>query len=342
MSGRVGADDGPAEIREKIVEQQTSARVVVTGASGNIGSQVLDALQAHERTGSVVAVARRPPPDESRSKVEWKKADVSSDDLAGLCRDADALVHLAWQIQPSWDVAGQRRTNVEGSRRVFAAAAAAAVPTLVHASSVGAYAAGPKDRLVDEKWRRGGHAGHPYSLQKAEVEDLLDGFEVEHAGTRVVRLRPCLVFQAAAGQEVRRYFLPRHMPGALLRPSLLARNPACFQVVHAKDVAAAFVAAVFGDASGAFNIATVDVIGGRALPFLEAVVRPVVWASWRLHLQPVDPGWVRLLFRSPLIDPSRAREVLGWVPRHSGQEAFAEGVRAMADPPPPATPALAG
>ena len=44
------------------------------------------------------------------------------------------------------------RTNVEGSRRVFAAVAAAEVPALVYASSVGAYSAGPKDKRVDESW----------------------------------------------------------------------------------------------------------------------------------------------------------------------------------------------
>lgn len=318
-------------------------RIIVTGASGSIGSRVLDALQADERVGSVVGIARRPPDDERRSKVDWAALDLTT--AAGLdarFEGADAVVHLAWRIQPSWDVQAMRRVNVDGSFRVFEAVARAGVPALVHASSIGAYGPGPKGPPVDESWPLGGHTGHPYAVQKAEVEGLLDAFEERHPTIRVARLRPCLVFQAAAGQEVRRYFLPRHTPGILLQPRLLARNPARFQVVHADDVAAAFVEAALGSASGAYNLATDDVIGGRAVPALERIARPLVWAAWRAHLQPVDPGWVKLLFRSPTIDSSRARAELGWTPVHTGHAAFAEGLAAMADPPPPTTPALEG
>lgn len=324
-----------------MAEQGSGRRVVVTGASGNIGTCLLDALEADPRAASVVAVARRPPPDEHRRKVSWAAADIGVDDLAPILDGAHVVVNLAWRIQPSWDVGAQRRTNVEGAGRVFRAATAAGAD-IVHASSVGAYSAGPKDRLVDESWPLGGHPGHPYSLQKAEVEGLLDEVERAHPATRVVRLRPALVFQAAAGQELRRYFLPRHTPGFVLRPSLLARNPARFQVVHAADVGRAFAAGALGDAAGAFNVATDDVIGSRSVPFLELVIRPLAWASWRAHLQPVDPGWIRLLFRSPTIDAARARRELDWTPRHTGHEAFAEGLTAMADPSDPSTPALAG
>lgn len=321
----------------------TGRRVVVTGASGSIGSRVLDLLDADPRVDEVVGVARRPPAAEVRGKVTWVAADVSSDSsLADAFRGGDVVIHLAWRIQPSWDREGMRHVNVAGSSRVFEAVAAAAVPALVHASSVGAYTSGPKDRSVDESWPLGGHDGHPYSVQKAEVEALLDAFERQHPSIRVARLRPCLVFQAPAGQEVRRYFLPRHTPGFVLRPGLLARNPARFQVVHARDAAAAFVAAALGEASGAFNVATDDVVGGRSVPWLERLIRPLVWAAWRAHLQPVDPGWVKLVFRSPLIDAGRARAELGWVPTHTGAEAFAEGLAGMADPPPPSTPALEG
>lgn len=317
--------------------------VAVTGASGNIGSAVLRRLQDDPRCQKVVALARRPPSQGAdAAKVTWLARDITEDDLVTAFGGCHVVIHLAWRIQPSWDLPALRRTNVEGSRRVFEAAASAGVSALVHASSIGAYVAGPKSPPVDETWPLGGYPGHPYSQQKAEVERLLDDVQRRHGDLRVARMRPCLVFQAAAGQEIRRYFLPRHTPGALLRPAVLARNPACFQVAHADDVAGAFVAAALSEASGAFNVATDDVIGSRPLPFLEKVIRPLVWASWRLHLQPVDPGWVRLVFHTPVIDAGRARRELGWQPRHSGHEAFAEGVAALADPPEPTTPALAG
>lgn len=314
--------------------------VAVTGASGNIGTALLRRLVDEDSVAEIRAVARRPPHD-FRPKVRWISADVTTADLVDVFDGADVVVHLAWRIQPSWDLATMARVNVTGSQRVFDAAARVGA-AIVHSSSVGAYSAGPKDRMVDESWPLGGHPGHPYSEQKAEVELLLDTVEREHPGLRVVRMRPGLVFQSAAGREIRRYFLPRHIPGSILRPKLVQALPVRFQAVHADDVAAAFTAAALVDVHGPFNVATTDPVGGRPVPGLERLVRPLALASWRLHLQPVDPGWVTLVFRCPLIDPARAMTELGWRPVHSGAAALAEGLQAMADPPVPATPALAG
>src|SRR5205814_9483756 len=105
---------------------------------------------------------------------------------------------LSWLIQPSRDEEVLRATNVEGSRRVFEAAADASVPTLLYASSVGAYSPGPKDRAVDESWPTDGVRSSFYARHKAEVERILDGFEARHRGLRVVRLRPGLVFKREA------------------------------------------------------------------------------------------------------------------------------------------------
>lgn len=315
--------------------------VVVTGASGNVGTALLEVLATHDEVASVRALARRPAARASHPKVQWSAADVATTDLRPLIDGADAVVHLAWRIQPSWDLPAMRTTNIVGSTQVFEAAAAAGA-ALVHASSIGAYGPGPKDRLVDESWPTTGHPNHPYSAQKAEVERLLDGLERRHPDLRVVRIRPTLVVQASAGREQRRYFLPRHIPGLLLRRGLVERAPVRLQVVHAHDVALAFAAAALGDARGAFNIATTDVLGGTAIPSLELAARPLVWAAWRLHLQPVDPGWVTALCRMPLLDPGRAVGQLGWRPTRSGRAALDEVLGAMAHPPPGATPALTG
>jgi UDP-glucose 4-epimerase len=306
---------------------EAPAAVAITGASGNLGQSLLDVLDADERVGEVRAIARRPPDDEHRSKVRWFGADVAEDDLAPAFEGAGSVVHLAWSIQPSWDLEGMRRTNVAGSTAVFEAAIGAGVPAIVHASSVGAYAAGPKDRLVDEDWPLGGHEGHPYSLQKAEVEGVLDGIERDHPGLRVVRLRPALLFTARAGLELRRYFLPR-LPGlpAALRPRLVDRAPSRFQVVHTDDAARGFAAAALGSVRGAFNLATDDVIGTGPVAALERPARLTAAATWRLHAQPVDPGWVTLVFRSPLLSAARARAELGWHPERSGHAALADGL----------------
>ena len=72
-------------------------RVVVVGASGNVGTSVLRSLSMEPRVESVLGVARRLP-NLKVEKVEWASADVVTDELAPLLRGADAVVCLAWII----------------------------------------------------------------------------------------------------------------------------------------------------------------------------------------------------------------------------------------------------
>src|SRR4051794_12244419 len=126
-------------------------RVVVVGASGNVGTSVLEALAREPAVDSILAVARRTPAATAH-EVDWQAADISRDELAPLFRGADAVVHLAWLIQPSRREDVLRATNVDGSVRVFQAVADANVPSLVYASSVGAHTPGPKNRGAAAPW----------------------------------------------------------------------------------------------------------------------------------------------------------------------------------------------
>src|ERR1700733_8540007 len=180
-------------------------RVVVIGATGNVGTSVLESLEAEPRVQEIVAVARRAP-DRAFARTSFQAADIAVSDLVPVLRGADAVVHLAWLIQPGRTESITHRVNVVGSERVFRAAVEAKVPALVYASSVGAYSPGPKDRLVDESWPTEGIGSSFYSRHKVAVEHLLDRLESEHPELRVVRMRPGLIFKARAATEIRRLF----------------------------------------------------------------------------------------------------------------------------------------
>jgi UDP-glucose 4-epimerase len=333
-------------------------RVVVTGASGNVGTSVLEALAGDEKVTEIVGIARRLP-DHQMPKVRWRAADVAADELAPIFDGADAVVHLAWAIQPSHDEATMERTNVEGSRRVFAAVAAASVPALVYASSVGAYSPGPKDERVDETWPVDGIAGSAYSRHKAAVERLLDDTERASPSLRVVRLRPGLIFKAESASEIRRLFLGPLVPGWLVQPRLIPvvpRTPRLvFQALHSRDVGEAYRLAVTGGAAGAFNIAAEPVIGAaelaqlvqaRELPVPAKLLRGAADLAWRLHLQPADAGWIDLALGVPTMDVGRSRRELRWSPKHDSLDALAEllnGIRhGRGFPTPPLDPDTAG
>ena len=328
-------------------------RVVVVGATGNVGTSVLRALADEPAVDSVLGVARRLPELQFR-KTDWAAADIAEDDLVPLFTGADAVVHLAWLIQPSHDLSQLWRVNVEGSTRVFRAVAEAGVRTLVYASSVGVYSPGPKDRAVDETWPTDGVPTSFYARHKAEVERRLDRFEREHADRRVVRLRPALIFKREAGAGVRRLFLGPFVVNPLLRSRLIPFVPDMpglrFQCVHSHDVADAYRLAVVRDGvRGPFNVAAdpvldadelARVVDARPRSVAAGLARGLTALTWRLHLQPTPAGWVDLALNAPVMDWTRARDELGWSPRVSATDALAEMLKGLREGAGIATPPL--
>lgn len=328
-------------------------RVVVVGASGNVGTAVLRRLAADATVTSVVAVARRAPlspPPQPYGDATWVGCDIGADGpdddvvdaLAEAFAGADAVVHLAWAIQPSHDRQRLRATNVRGTDRVARATSRAGVPHLVVVSSVGAYSPSPGDEPRDESWPVDGVPSSSYSVDKADVEALLD--EVERSTSLVVtRLRPALVFQRDAGHEIVRYFLGPVVPARVLDgrlPLLPWPRGLRLQCVHADDVALAVRETVVRRAQGAFNLAAPGVLRGPDVAAVVArarlrevpvgPVRAALWLAWRLRVVPVGPGWLDMGMSAPLLDTGRAERELGWRPAHGAVETLREMVGGMA------------
>ncbi|MEV0338906.1 NAD-dependent epimerase/dehydratase family protein [Nocardia sp. NPDC050713] len=314
-------------------------KVVVTGASGNVGTALLRALRAED--WEIVGVVRRPPAERGPyARARWVRCDIGAPGAVGVLReafaDADAVVHLAWAIHPRSGEPLMERTNLAGSANVLRAVADCGVRHLTCASSVAAYAPAPRWQRVDEAWPSSGVPGSAYSRGKAVLEALLDGFAVEHPGVRVARIRPCGVTQAAAAAELADWasspWLPRILIGHRWLPIPLWKDLR-LQLVHSEDVAAALRLILTRQASGPYNLAAEPVLttaelaatfGGFRLPVPLPALTAAAWASWRLGVQPLHPGWLELADRACLIDTAKARRELGWAPRHPADAVAAE------------------
>lgn len=318
-------------------------RVVVVGATGNVGTSLVRSLGEEPLVESVLGLARRPAAWEA-PKTRWATADMTTDDLLPHFQGADVVVHLAWLFQPTHDPATTWGANVVGSERVFQAVHDAEVPALVYASSVGAYSPGPKDRPVDESWPTHGWPTGGYTREKAYVERLLDAFERRHPAIRVVRLRPAFIFKRASASQQRRLFIGPLLPNRLVRRDWIPAVPDTptlrFQALHAADAAQAYHLAVVRGVRGAFNIAAdpvldparlAELLGARTVRVPRPALRAALAAAWRLHLVPASPYLFDAVVRLPIMDTTRARTELGWSPRHSALDAmrsFLEGLRA--------------
>lgn len=322
-------------------------KVAVIGATGNIGTRVVDRLLREASVTGIVGIASRLPDAAKRERLRYARVDLGTPGAAGslatVLGGVDVVIHLAWLLQPSRDPDLMERVNLGGLAAVLDAVLTARVGTLVYASSLGAYSPAPKRPAVTEDAATGGIATSVYSRQKARAERRLDTFSQAHPDVRVARIRPAVVLQRQAGAEQSRYFLGRLVPARLLDRRVLRAvrllplpDEFTLQVVHAADIADLFVrAALNPSARGAYNGAADPVLdpptiaaalGMRHVPVPLAPVRALAELSWRARLQPTDPGWVDLGARVPLMDTARARDQLGWRPVHDARDTLREAI----------------
>ncbi|RBY95747.1 epimerase [Blastococcus sp. TF02-8] len=325
--------------------------VAVTGASGNVGTALLRRLTAGPGgPAEVRGLARRRPPSIAPYEgVRWHLADLgeaaSERELAEFVAGADVVVHLAWALQPGRNPDLLHEINVEGTRRVARAAAAAGVEHFVLMSSIGAYAAGARGNRVTEDWPTTGIPSSQYSRDKSAAERVVRQVFDRHRDTTVTVVRPTLVLQPQASSAIGRYFLgpllfgaARMLPGAVARMLPLPLPSLAISFVHADDVADAIERMVDRRAPGPFNLAAEPLMDADALakalgtvrvPTPAFALRAGLAAAHAAHVVPTEPGWLDLGTQVPALDTSRARKLLDWAPFHRGDDVLRQFVRAL-------------
>jgi UDP-glucose 4-epimerase len=335
-------------------------RILVTGASGNVGAGVLRALQRTEPEAEVIGVCRRPPTrGQIYAPVRWCPVDLSAPDAAARLTDAmrgvDVVIHLALAVRPVDDEDYQYRVNVVGTQAVLQAMTATGVPTLVYASSLGIYAPSDSVTPVDESWPTTGQSTSVYSRHKVINEGLLDVYERDHPDVVVTRFRPTVVVARHAAFEIRSLYLGSVIPRAALEalrrrllPILPLPRGLALQFVHADDVGDAVVRLMRTRVRGSFNIAAdalpapalAALVGARPVRVDPRWMRAAVVALHRLKVLAVTPGWYDVATRSPIMDTARARDELGWQPVHASADAAEELIAGLADGATGTSPAL--
>ncbi len=317
--------------------------VAVTGPTGTFGFGLLPLLQADERIGRIVGIARRPfdPAEHGWEKMEYRRGDVR--DPAALeeaFAGADVVVHLAFMITGAGGRRAIRAINVEGTLNTFEAAAAAGVRRFVYASSVAAYGFGRDNPArMTEEWPTRPAEHLFYAREKAEIERLLADAAAEHPSIGLYVLRPPIVLgphSVGAKSLLPELLEPlgRRLAGMLpLRvpiPALVAPLPV--QLIHEDDVGEALRLCVVGAGPpGAYNIAAdgvptaVDIARELGLLAVAVPSGPVQAAAQLLAALPFAPpavGWAEAISRPAIMDTTKARRELGWTPRHTAIEAL--------------------
>jgi 2-alkyl-3-oxoalkanoate reductase len=289
-------------------------RVLLTGATGFVGSHTAEAFAAAGWTVRALARSRDRARDlaaRGADVVIGSLADASA--LTEACRDVDAVVHMAALLHARSD-AELRRVNVEGTRTVVRAALAAttAPKRLVYLSSLAAVGPSRNGRGV-----RGDDAPHPltaYGRSKLEGERVC----LEAADQlEVVILRAPAVYGPRDTDIYKFYRIARY--GVFPVPTGPARR---LQLVHVSDLAAALVrAAGTAGAHGVYHIAeprayTWEEVGSLVGEALGRRVRSVhLPASMIRAVAGASELAAAAMGRSFIFNRDKARELLapGWM-----------------------------
>ena len=325
--------------------------VAVTGPTGTFGFGLVPLLQADERVGRIVGIARRrfDPGEHGWTTMEYRQGDVR--DPAALEQafaGADVVVHLAFLITGTADRRTIRAINVEGTLNAFRAAVAAGARRFVYASSVAAYGFRHDNPVgMTEDWPTRPARHLFYAREKAEVERLLQDAAAAHPAIELYLLRPPIVLGPhSVGAKTlfpkRLEPLGRRLAALALRlpvapPALVPALPV--QFVHEEDVGEALrLCALGAGPPGAYNITGDGELTAhdvaREIGLLPVAVprAPVQVAARLLAALPFAPaalGWAETIGSPAIMDAGKAKRELGWNPRYTGLEALRETLNAQ-------------
>lgn len=259
------------------------ADILVTGATGLLGSSLVPALAQHHH---VVALTRRPPDEPSEAR--WVVHDLSRpwlpDDLPG---SIDVVIHLA-QGRAFRDFPEQAldtyEVNVGSTARLLDWAWRTGARQFVLASTGGVYANTGARHREDEPVDTASVGNH-YAASKLAAEALAHAYESRFS---VVVLRPFFMYGRV---QERSMLLPRLADtiatgGAI---SLAGEHGIRFNPIHVSDAARAVVAALAVPDSTVVNLAGPETLSLReAAEVLGTRLGREVRFEHQDHAFPVD------------------------------------------------------
>ncbi len=293
-------------------------RLLVTGAAGFLGSQVVRAALArgHEVVAAVRPRARAAALEESARLrlVEADLADTAAMRRLGADAAPDLTLHLAWSIGPDFSVSPQNLACVGGSLALLQGLVDAGCPRVVAVGSHLELAPSDRDMAEDDPVA----PRDLYGLCKDAVHRVARTY-LEGTGTSFAWVRLFNLY--GPGQED--WALVPHVVRHLLdgRQCPMTQGQQARGWLHVRDAADALLAVGHAPVRGVVHVGSADVVRVRevALRIGERLGRAELLAFGALAPSPRD---------APRIVPStvRLRSEVGFTPRVSLDEGLQDTI----------------
>ncbi len=313
-------------------ETSGGRRVLLTGAAGFVGSNLLKRLKADARYERLVAVDLERPPYKLL-KTKFYKVDLTHPRADEMMLEIlneekpDIVVHTGFYQRPIEDTTYAHEVNSIGTMHTLSACSESPVRKIVVGSRTLVYGAHfDNPHYMTENHQPRPRMDYEFQLDKVEVERQLLRFWKDNPETLVTVLRHCSIM----GPTVENCWT--HYLSMPVCPAVLAYNP-LVQFISEQDVIDAFKLAVDEDFPGVFNIVGKRVIplsmifrlaNKTRLPLPTPVAENLFRALWIAKLGPFPPEHLDFLKYHCLADGARAREVMGFEAKKAAWEALEE------------------
>lgn len=310
-------------------KERPGLRVAVTGATGDLGRLLLPRLLADPGVRQVVAIDLAKPPDDP--KIDFHRIDLTRHEADRELFDAlgdepvDALFHLAFMWGPRRGGHLAHELEVMGSMRVLEVAERGLARRLIFPSLTAVYGPSPEHPAMIREDAPLAAAHSRFVSDKVEMEALVQKFSQRHPHIPALVLRLAPLLGEGVDNPATR-FLTRGWV-----PTLLGFDP-LWQALHPQDAAAALHLGLRAQAQGIFNIvsegvlplsAMVRLAGGRSIPLPGPLARGTLRAMDAYGGIGVPESLLDFIHYPWVADGSRAKEALGFVPRHHARDAVA-------------------
>ena len=268
-------------------------RIAITGASGYIARRLIRRLESNDGVDHILAVDRRLTNVGRLDKVEFEQLDIRAPfPRLFVDREIDAVVHLAYVLNPGHHGPYAHQVNVVGTQRVLEACANAGAAQVIYFSSTSVYGArADNPEFLTETDPVRPLRGFQYSEDKAEAEALLERYAKDCPSTAVAILRGCPVMGPNADNFIANAFQKPILPA-------IGRSDPSMQFLHEDDATEVMVQFLEQGRGGTYNVAAdgtitwsemADVMGRKLLRLPAPIWRGMTASAWYLRLQRESP-----------------------------------------------------
>ncbi|GGX64961.1 NAD-dependent epimerase/dehydratase family protein [Streptomyces anandii] len=313
--------------------------VLVTGVARHLAGRFVRRIQRDPQVDRVVAVDAVPP-EHHLGGADFVQADIRQAGIARVLAEtsADTVVHMDVTGTPlgSGSRATVKETNVIGTMQLLGACQKSpSVKRLVVKSSTNVYGSAPRDPAVfTETTPAKSLPSGGFAKDTVEVEGYVRGFARRRPDVAVCVLRFANILGPSADTPLAAYFsLP-------VLPTVFGYDPR-LQFVHEDDVIEVLRLAAHEARRGTLNSGTFNIAGDGALllsqcsrrlgrPTVPLLLPAVTWAGSlvrTLGMTDFSPEQIRLLTHGRVVATDQMRETLGFVPKYTTAQTFADFVR---------------